>query len=154
MKPTMLKPLLGALVISALLWSHATQAQTFYRWVDERGVTHYTDTPPEGQDSAEVRTRSSAPASQPQALEALEERRARDETAREETREQMREAQAGQLPQPDPTYCEQMRRNLDALENRPIVRTEDPETGQIITLDSERRAAMLDETRDALRACN
>ncbi len=32
--------------LGALLWSHGVAAETFYKWVDKDGSTHYTQTPP------------------------------------------------------------------------------------------------------------
>ena len=148
-----MKPLLLSL-LATLLLAQAATAQTFYRWTDERGVTHYTEEPPEGRDAAEVRTWGRTPSGQQRALEERDQRREQAEAERDATRQQMREAEENQVPRPDPAYCEQLQRNLSTLVNRPVVRMEDPDTGEVITLDAERREQMLAETRDALQACD
>ena len=139
--------------IGLALLSQAASAQTFYRWVDDNGITHYSESPPEGLDSREVRTHGRPSSDQPRQLERLEERREQDARNREAATSAGEEAERKNPPRPDPQYCDQLRANLDKLENRPIVRMTDPETGQITTLDRDRRNQLIDETRDELKAC-
>lgn len=146
-----MKPIITILAAIVLASSPAA-ANTFYRWVDDNGVTHYAERPPEGRASEAVRTWGAPSSDQGRALEALEARR----ESRAEARQQSEGEQAGSAPaapQPPEEYCQQHRSNLDVLTQRPIVRRTDPETGEQVTLDAEQREAMIAETRQALAAC-
>ncbi|HEY8386298.1 MAG TPA: DUF4124 domain-containing protein [Porticoccaceae bacterium] len=141
-------------LIAGLILAAPASAERFYRWTDEKGVTHFSQTPPpEGVDAREVRTRNSASSDQEEELERLQTRRQQAEEARQRAAQQ----QAEQKTAPDAARlerCEQHRKNLEELRNRPIVRTEDPQTGEIITLDDEGRQRAIRETEEALKLCN
>ena len=49
--------------MSLMLWVSTTQAQSFYKWVDAQGSTHYTLTPPpkSGQNMGQVKTYDGPP---------------------------------------------------------------------------------------------
>ncbi|MFN3714798.1 MAG: DUF4124 domain-containing protein [Alcanivoracaceae bacterium] len=147
--------LLIAALTAALLSSPAL-ASKFYRWVDENGVTHYTQTPPpEGKQGREVRTQGGASSDQPQELERLEQQRQRAEQDRRLEAGRAAE-QAREKSEPDAVAkerCEAHRKNLDELRNRPVVRTTDPASGEVITLDEEQRQRMIQQTLDALKLC-
>lgn len=142
------------MMIGVLLCSTATAAK-FYRWTDDKGVTHYTQTPPpEGVQSKEVRT--FGPSSDQDAeLERLERDRQQTEAARQRQAKQQAEAEK-EAKAPDQATrerCEQHRKNLDELRNRPVVRTTDPNTGEVTTLDDESRQKMIEQTLEALKLC-
>lgn len=148
----LMKPIITALA-AIMLASSPAMADTFYRWVDDNGVTHYAERPPQGHASEAVRTWGAPSSSQGRALEALEEMR----SARAEARAQPEAEQAASAPpapRPPEEYCQQHRRNLEALTQRPIVRRTDPETGEQTTLDASQREAMIADTQDALKACS
>lgn len=140
-------PLLGMALLA-----QTASAQTFYRWVDEQGVTHYSESAPEGEESREVRTWGQRGA----------DRRQRQDADDREARTPPPSAGGSRtqpgteptVPPVDDAYCEQLRENLETLTNRPVVRMEDPDTGEITTLDTEARQKMMDDTRERLRACN
>lgn len=150
MKKTVLP---GALLIGALLSANgALAAGTFYKWVDADGVTHYTEAPPPGQGEAEqVRTWNSASSDQESALQRLEQRRADAAKAREQA---AREQRAKEQPEQVATErCDEHRKNLETLRNKPVVRVQSPETGELRTLDAEERGAMIADTEAALDQC-
>src|SRR5690606_16891687 len=138
------------LALSLLMAATPVLASTFYRWVDDNGITHYSATPPEGRTSEPVRTWGKASSDQQQALDALQESR----EARQEARQEDAAADTPAAPKPPAEYCAQHRENLKVLSERPIVRRTDPETGEVTTLDAEQREAMMQRTRDALKACS
>lgn len=144
------------LAIALMVAGNLAHASKFYRWTDENGVTHYTQTPPpKGVQGNEVRVTGGPSSDQAEELQALEERRQQAAAQREREAEQQQQA-AREKDQPDEVSkerCEQHRKNLQALENRPIVRQEDPETGEVITLDAAARDQALAETREALKRC-
>ncbi|MBF5055569.1 hypothetical protein Y5W_00863 [Alcanivorax sp. 521-1] len=128
----------------------------FYKWVDEDGVTHYDTKPPAGQPaSEEVRTYHSASSDQDEAVKRLEERRAAEaqaeEAARQRREEQRRiEENPGEVSE---ERCAKHRENLRILENKPIVRVENPETGEMEVIDQARRERMLEKARAAVEFC-
>ncbi|GAA5111782.1 DUF4124 domain-containing protein [Alloalcanivorax gelatiniphagus] len=145
-----------ALLTAALLALAAPAlAAKYYKWVDENGVTHYDTRPPQGGSAEEVRTRRSASSDQPEALERLRERR------QAEARDDQGSDQGNRQPQPAAgpvryrkEECDQYRRNVDTLENKPVVRAENPDTGEMEVIDQERRARMLERSRAAVQACD
>lgn len=152
----MIRParIVTTLIIGALVCGAATAAK-FYRWTDENGVTHYTQTPPpEGVQSKEVRTLGPS-SDQDAELERLQQQRQQAEAARQQQAKQQAEAEkeAKTPDQATQERCEQHRKNLEELRNRPVVRTTDPGTGEVITLDDEDRQKMILETEEALKLC-
>ena len=49
--------------------------------------------------------------------------------------------------------CEQHRKNLETLTNKPTVRRKNPETGELEVIDQDVRDKMLADTRSALEKC-
>lgn len=154
----MIRPTQAAIIVtlSALLLSTPVLAAKFYRWTDESGATHYTQTPPpESVQSKEVRILG--PSSDQEAeLEQLEQRRKQAEAARrQEAKQQADEADAKKAPDKAmKERCEQHRKNLEELRNRAVVRSTDPDTGEVVTLDAEARQKIMDETLEALKLCD
>lgn len=138
-----------------LILASASSAAKFYKWVDDNGVTHYGANPPQGVVAKEVNTRANASSDQDRAIEALEAKRdqaakEREKAAKaaEEARREKTEPEAVQQER-----CEQYRKNLDILLNKPTVRQENPETGEMEVIDQEKREEILKKTREALEQC-
>lgn len=150
-----MKPI-TTLLAAILLATSPAMASTFYRWVDDNGVTHYSEQPPQGRQSEAVRTWGRPSSDQQGALERREAEREAGRAARAEAGENAAEPTASTPPAPRPPaeYCEQHRRNLQVLTDRPVVRRTDPETGEVTTLDAEQRQQMIEQTQDALKACS
>ncbi|MED5388569.1 MAG: DUF4124 domain-containing protein [Pseudomonadota bacterium] len=134
----------------------ASPAAKFYKWVDDNGVTHYGANPPQGQTSTEVNTRANASSDQNKALDNLQEKREQAakeremaEKAAEEARREKTEPEAVQQER-----CEQYRKNLDILINKPTVRQQNPDTGEMEVIDQNRRDELLEKTRQALEECD
>ncbi len=146
-----------ALLVAALvaLTAPALGAK-YYKWVDENGVTHYDTRPPQGASAEEVRTRQSASSDQPEALERLREQREAEARADQAARQrQARQDRAADQPErTGQEECEQYRRNLETLQNKPVVRVKNPDSGEMEVIDQERRAQMLDRTRAAVAFCD
>jgi len=142
---------------SALLTlASAGSAAKFHKWVDEDGVTHYGANPPQGVVSTEVNTRANASSDQHRELEALDAKRNARQDAKEEAAQAAREAERLQS-EPDEVVkerCEQHRKNLETLKNKPIVRSKNPETGELEVLDQEAREKMIQSSQEALEKCN
>lgn len=149
-------PLLLTLIAGLVLTSPAL-AERFYRWTDDKGVTHFSQSPPpEGVEAKEVRTRNSASSDQEEAIQDLQQRRQAAAEQRQRAAQQQQEA-ARETAEPDAVRqerCELHRKNLEELRNRPIIRTEDPATGEVITLDEEARQKAIRDAEEALKLCN
>lgn len=146
-----------ATAITAVLIAVAVSASaaTFYKWVDAQGTTHYGDSPPRGVNAKPVHTYNSASSDQPDEIRKLDQRRAKD--AREEAAANKKAADDANQQQGSPSNtarCDQLRKNLDVLTNKPIVRTKDPKTGKVEVMDQQQRKKMLDETRKGLQFCD
>lgn len=146
-------PVMQTLILAAgLLLFQPLAAQQYYKWVDDEGVTHYSAEKPEGKDASRVEAKNPPSSSQDKAMQRLEQQREQNQAAREAGEE---DEQAEEDPQAaNEENCEQHRKNLETLNQRSVVRREDPETGEKKTLDEEQRQAMIEKTKKALERCN
>ncbi|MEQ3637175.1 DUF4124 domain-containing protein [Alcanivorax sp.] len=138
-----------------LALSSLSPAAKFYKWVDDEGVTHYDAQAPQGTNATEVNTRANASSDQGEAIEALEAKRSAAEKAKETAATQAKEEQRLKT-EPDAVAqerCEQHRKNLETLTNKPTVRRKNPDTGEMEVLDQEARDQMVENTRSALEKC-
>lgn len=108
---TMKPGLNSTLLLISLLFTVQVMAQTVYRSVDENGVVTFSDAPPGGEVEVESITIDAPQAQSPEAarqrLEDMREttdRMAADRREREKHRAEMRELQARNQPQSQPTY--------------------------------------------------
>ncbi len=143
------------LLLLALLGSAApAMADKYYKWVDDNGVTHYGTEPPAAGRSEAVRTYGPS-SDQGKEIQALQEQREAAARAREQAEQRAREAKR-EAEEPEAVTrerCEEHRANLDVLQNKPIVRVENPQTGEMEIIDQSRREEMIEETRAALEFC-
>ncbi|MBY6205913.1 DUF4124 domain-containing protein [Halomonas denitrificans] len=128
-----------ALVLAA---STSGWGQTFYKWTDDEGTTHFTASPPDDRDYETVNTSisvvsrvggSTAP-----------------EPAPEDEEEAADEAQMPRQGEPDPEQvaarCTQARENMFWLQNRRRIEVERAD-GTIEYVEGEDREAMIAETQ-------
>lgn len=145
----MTKHLILLAAAQALFLNHAAAA--VYKWVDEQGVTHYSQTPP-STGQAQILPPPPPPAEDPDAanrrlgelqerLKKLEEARAK---AREETRKKAEEEAARK------ENCRRARERLAALEPTPRVLMRKPD-GRVVRLSDEARLKELDKAREAIK---
>lgn len=127
-----------AMLLAAL--SAPSQA-AIYKWVDEKGVTHFTEQPPASGQGEEVQPRvyAPAPSATPPAGEAVEKPEPKAEPVAPKSvmtipPEQMAE------------QCQQARQRLMKLESSPriLYRGED---GEMIRAPEEERQRMMDDER-------
>lgn len=127
--------------IAALLsMSSLATANTFHRWVDENGVTHYSKTAPEGRQSEAVNTTTGTNSQQPTPM--AEPAPSDDAKASNSSAD---EVQA--------KWCQQHRENLDILKNKDRVQQQDPETGEMRILTEAERADMIQQLETQLDGC-
>lgn len=136
--------------LGLLCFSIASQA-TIYKWVDEHGVTQFSQFPPVNQAAEQVRG-APPPADDPavarerleQQLEGFDERRAAQETERQEQAQQQEQQALRQR------NCAAARHNLQVLERtgRTRVQTED---GEVTYLSDEQRQERVEAARQAVK---
>lgn len=139
-------PLSAALVILALLSAGpAVLAQGgLYKWVDEKGVVHYSDTPPAGKTGEKLKAKSPPPLDNSQApprsrnwqeqLQDSNERRFQEGKKQKEQQQKAREA--GEK-------CQRARNALDSLkQERPLYRV--GKEGERSYMEDEERRRLLD----------
>ena len=134
-----------AIVLAAAL---PAAAQALYKWVDEKGVTHYSESPPEKGSAAKIELKvppggaPAAPDWKEREIESRKQRIERDQAAREarEAAEKARRCRAAQVA-------------LDLLRNgRRVYKLDDK--GQRVYLEDEQRPALIQEReRDARENC-
>ena len=131
-----------------LLFSSSLLAAPVYKWVDERGVTHFSAEPPVNQKAESIKTNSFQPkvpektAAQIAAEEAQASARTQAEVDRE-VRQKVAEEEAALKK-----YCSEIRHNLAQLESNPRVMAQ--VDGQPTRLTEEERQARITEIKKSI----
>ena len=135
----------------ALALAATTAAAQIYKWVDEKGVTHYSESPPPDKKATKVETgpaSAPAPASPGWKQKAIDsrnsdiERRQADEAAR-------RKSEYDDAVRKD--RCLRAQRDLQVFEaQRPVYRVN--ERGEKVYMDDSARPAALQEARRNVEA--
>ncbi len=131
-----------------LLFSSSLLAAPVYKWVDDRGVTHFSAEPPVNQKSESIKTNSFQPkvpektAAQIAAEEAQASARTQAEVDRE-VRQKVAEEEAALKK-----YCSEIRHNLAQLESNPRVMAQ--VDGQPTRLTEEERQARITEIKKSI----
>ena len=142
---------------AALLVPALCCAQTMYKWVDEKGVTHFSETPPpddKGKAKASKVTPKVTPPSNPGAYNP-EAWRTQDSDARkrqiERGKGEQSEAKDREQRQ---VACNRARSRLSMLQNTQIIYRDTPDGSRSFMSDSERDAEIA-RAKDAAREyCN
>lgn len=132
-------------------------AQQFYQWVDENGVTHFTQLPPKGHvDSQQINVQMPPSSDQEDELQARAARHQAEADARARAQQEADNA-ARNLPPPPPApseaECAQLRANLEVLNRDSIARSRDPETGEERLLHQDERREMAQQVQERLQDC-
>lgn len=128
-----------------LALSTSAMASQVYKWVDEKGVTHFGAQPPQGQEATTINTAAPPPRPVPSEPapsfdEQLDpEQAAIDKKVKEDVAKQ--EAERKQ-------YCETARTNLAQLENNPRVRIEDG--GELRRIGEDERQERIAELKKSI----
>ena len=132
------------LLVSAL----SGWAQTMYKWVDEKGVTHFSETPPPGDRKAAKVTPKVTPAGNPSAYDPhgwkareAESKKARvDRGLQDRSESQDREKRA--------VACDRARSRIAFLQNTNRIHRDNPD-GTRTFLDDAQREAEIARSREA-----
>jgi hypothetical protein len=138
------------IITSSLLlaMSATAMASQVYKWVDEKGVTHFSAQPPQGQQATSVNTATPPPKTavveETKAAPTFEsiadpEQAAIDEKVKQEVAAKEAERKK---------YCADVRTNLAQLENNPRVRVE--VDGEIRRLSEEERQTRITEAQKSI----
>ncbi|MCY1394038.1 hypothetical protein D9M71_89520 [compost metagenome] len=150
---------MGSLLLAMTTPAMAAQV---YKWVDDKGITHFGSHPPEGTPAASISTSTSQPKSgfplppppkapapaspkAPVAPSPDDQQKTVDEKVKRDIAQQ--EAERGK-------YCAGLRTNLSQLKNNPRVRVQE-ENGEMRRLPEEERQQRITQTEQAIREnCN
>lgn len=138
------------IITSSLLlaMSATAMASQVYKWVDEKGVTHFSAQPPQGQQATSVNTATPQPKPAPTEASKVAptfesiadpEQAAIDEKVKQEVAAKEAERKK---------YCADVRTNLAQLENNPRVRVE--VDGEIRRLSEEERQTRITEAQKSI----
>ncbi|MGD8743430.1 MAG: DUF4124 domain-containing protein [Granulosicoccaceae bacterium] len=146
------KPRLSlAIVVLGLLIAFGPAEARTYKWVDENGVTQYTQTPPPKGDYEQVRTTGKPVADTPRATRDLEIRLDQFEQRREEAARQRAEKnKAHQEIAQRRADCEKAKQNLEYFQSHPRIRYKDKD-GNISYLAEEDRQNKMQAIRDNIK---
>lgn len=134
-------------------------ADEIYRWVDDDGIVHFTDSA-EGVPDAEIIDIRSTPPKQSQSLVVAAEGKATSEAPAESYAQQRRDErtearrQAAEERQQIEANCQDARERIATLEPSPRVQIKG-EDGTITRLDDDKRLELLDDAKSYIgRNCN
>ena len=142
---------LGWIAAFAAMTNFAAAAQTMYKWVDEKGVTHFTDSPPpEGTPKAEKIEVKPTPPSGPVTSPAdyrKKELETRGDRLQKEQEAKKAEADAQRSTQERAARCRDAQSQLQVLRmQRPVFQTN--EKGERVFLEDKDRQAEIDKWQD------
>ncbi len=144
--------LIITLSIALLVWLTPASART-YRWVDENGVTIYSQSrPPSGTDATVIKTPPPAPASEPnETMKKLKTRlNAIEESKKKENETKEKEDKAAKNAEIRKQNCEAAKKNLEALEQHARVRMK-MDDGEYKQLTDEERTAQIEKAKEAIK---
>lgn len=144
------RPLLALLGLGLALASGAAEART-YKWVDENGVTQYTQTPPPKGDYDKIKG-PGAPAVNPDKAQMDLEQRLKDyEKRRDDSQKQREESgKTSQEAAQNKADCEKSRQNLKNFELHPRMKYTD-EKGNVSYMTDADRQKKMQEIRDTIK---
>lgn len=136
--------LVPALCMASVLLANPSFAAKIYKWVDEDGITHFSEHPPKNTQTTVIKPKvghsepvnydSGAPADDKTAAEAAAQRQAEEDLAQ---------------ALKDPTRCEAARKNMETLQNFGRVKVKG-EDGEFHYLSPEEQQERIQSTQQAI----
>ena len=146
-----------ALLFLTLLFASAAQAKSYYKWIDERGVTHYGSQPPSAYiDSAiKINVSSSTPSGKAAAQTKINARKQKLEEKPPVDKANSVEQQAQKKrDESNKKNCEIYRKNITLIEQNNRIRETNAE-GAVVMLSEEEKQARLKKAKDFITEfCN
>jgi len=143
--------MIRSVLLALLLLPLAAAAQTMYKWVDEKGVTHFSESPPPDGKAAKVEVKPTAPEtprSDDWRQRDLESRQRRAAKGTGDSEVQKRDQQMRG------TRCSTARRELDGLKNARRVYKIDAKGERVYVEDAERPALIERWEQEARKYCD
>lgn len=143
------RPLI-TITILLLIWIEPTSART-YRWVDENGVTVYSQSPPPSGKATIIKTPPPSPSSKPG--ETLDKLKARlnelNESNRKKSEAKAKEKKAAEDAEKNQRICEDAKKHLAYLEGIGRLKKK-MDDGNYKILAEEEKTAEMDKTRETI----
>jgi hypothetical protein len=152
MRKPPLSNLAAVLAIAALAAALPAAAAKMYRWVDSDGTVVYSQTPPPGERPAVTIAPPPPPPEPPEvARQRLDDQLKKSDDAKKEQQKAAESTQktAAQSAEQE-KYCDNARRNLELLENRPPRRYQLP-NGEFRTFSEQEQLAEIQKLKDYLK---
>jgi hypothetical protein len=152
-KSNTLRTLLVTLGLLGTTVAFQTQAAgSIYKWVDETGETHYSQTPPSGDHEVEQLRNAPPPADDPKQVKQhlqkqVDEMNERNKEQGDAKQEAISEAEYQKIVKQN---CTNARNNLDALNQGGRKRYLTPE-GEVVRLDEEERQSRIAEANKQIK---
>ncbi|MGB3623938.1 DUF4124 domain-containing protein [Ketobacter sp. MCCC 1A13808] len=136
--------LLPVAILATMMLASPLHAAKFFKWVDDQGVTHYGENPPDTETAQTINVKSGASSDQQQAVDNLEAMR----KSSSETKELSREDKNAEIERRNKAImaqnCKDQQRNLGQLKaNRRVKET--GTDGEIRFLDEAEIASRIKE---------
>jgi hypothetical protein len=140
-----------AVIFGSLLCLTTPAMAKLYKWVDENGVTQYTQTPPPKGGFSQVKPPPKPPVDPQQAQSELEERLEAFQQRRDDAAKSKAEANKKADEQAEKAAkCEKARKNLTYLQTHARVRATD-KAGKATLLSEEQRQARIKQANEAIK---
>ncbi len=151
------KCLLALVPLMAIQMSHAEQ---FYKWVDEKGATHYTQTPPPEKKlpATTVKVSNKLPADSASAAKNLAALTASNNAAnaaadKAAAKDQAAAAADAERRKGNAENCAKLQANVALLQSGVRVRSKDPKTQGDIMTDEQRASRIQQQTAQIQQGC-
>lgn len=139
------------LLAFAAILATAAHAESMYKWVDEKGVTHFSSDPPPDGKGQKLDVRPTPPSSPARAAGA-QDWNARAIELREERLQREQGAQSAQRKEADNTSrCLRARKDAETLRRQIPVYSAN-EQGERVYMDDAKRAAAMEAAQKAIEA--
>ena len=144
--------MMRALLLAAVLCAGAAHAQSMYKWVDEKGVTHFSDTPPP--DGAKNATKIEVKTTQPD-RPMVDNWRQRDIESRQlRAKQGVEEEKARQEEEAQrPKRCSNAKSRYDQLTSPKNLYRLDNKGERVFMEEKERAAELASAKEDMARYC-
>ena len=142
--------MIRAVLLSLILLPLAAAAQ-MYKWVDEKGVTHYSESPPPDGKGAKVELKASGPATPAPPIDwKQKELDARQQRIQKEQRDENQNASEANAKAVRTNRCLQAQRELNIVQMaRPIYQMN--EKGEKVYLEDKDRQREIDAWKENVR---